>query len=575
MLTLGTRRIFQKKKTIMDFIYLNEVSVIATIFGGFIVVFGLVSYYIKERLYLSESLLCLIVGIIIGPYVLNVIEPDKWGNVDIITREFTRVVISIQVMAAGVALPKAYLWKELKSLTVLLVPVMSWMWIVSALAIWLLIPNVSILEALMISSCVTPTDPVLANSVVKGRYAEKHVPNHVRNIVSAESGANDGLGYPFLFLAIYLMQMPPGEAIGKWVYFILGYQIVLSIIIGFIIGYVARKLLYFAEARKLIDKEIFMTYAIVLALFIMGAVSLIGSDDILACFIAGNSFTWDDWFRKETAESHFQDVIDLLLNLAIFVYLGTIIPWTSFDNEVLGLSYWRLIVISIIILLFRRLPIVMACYKIIPAIKTHREGIFAGWFGPIGVGAVFYAQVAKEQFAETDRVRELILPVVFFLVIASITIHGLSVPMIKLGKRVNTITISRTKSIRQGQLDVLTKTKIIQGTPSTSSSTKIDEHEKPIAENDIVPDFTIDINTTGLNERILASLPLDIDQDSHEFSIYEEDDNYIVEDETDGKVYVINNSEAKPAKLQEASTSDNEPRKIFSLFKKSPEQNDR
>ena len=50
-----------------------------------------------------------------------------------------------------------------------------------------------------------------------------------------------------------------------------------------------------------------------------------GSDDVLACFAAGNAFSWDDWFRKETEEAHFQDVIDMMLNLAIFVYIGAII----------------------------------------------------------------------------------------------------------------------------------------------------------------------------------------------------------------------------------------------------------
>jgi sodium/hydrogen antiporter len=82
-----------------------------------------------------------------------------------------------------------------------------------------------------------------------------------------------------------------------------------------------------------------------------------------------------DWFRVETAESHFQDVIDLLLNLAVFVYLGTIMPWSSFNEDALGLSYWRLTSVAILILLFRRLPIVMAFFKIIPALKTRREGI--------------------------------------------------------------------------------------------------------------------------------------------------------------------------------------------------------
>lgn len=40
----------------------------------------------------------------------------------------------------------------------------------------------------------------------------------------------------------------------------------------------------------------------------MGFVGLLGSDDLLACFIAGNSFTWDDWFRIETEDSRLVEV---------------------------------------------------------------------------------------------------------------------------------------------------------------------------------------------------------------------------------------------------------------------------
>ncbi|RGB39058.1 Sodium/hydrogen exchanger family-domain-containing protein [Rhizophagus diaphanus] len=570
-----------------QFINVNEVSVVSLILGGFIVIFGLVSYFVKQRLYLSEALICLSVGVILGPYVLHVINPYKWGNTDFITREFTRIVIAIQVMAAGVALPKAYLWRELRSLAVLLVPVMIWMWLVSALSIWLLIPKISFLEALMIASCVTPTDPVLANCVVSGRFAEKHVPNHVRHIISAESAANDGFGLPFLFLAIYLLQMSPGTAIGQWFYYIIGYQILVSIIIGFVIGYIARKLLKLAEERKLIDKEIFMTFAIVLALFIMGAVSLIGSDDLLACFIAGNSFTWDDWFRVETAESYFQDVIDLLLNLAIFVYLGTVIPWSSFNEADLGLSYWRLIVVAILILLFRRLPIVMALLKVIPALKTRREGIFAGWFGPIGVAAILYAQVAKDHFSETDtdhaHARELIVPVTFFLVISSITVHGLSVPLIKIGKRVNTITLSRNQSLE------LRLTRNLRRT-NTSEIYRINDCDRPksiISEIEYTPsdmnNSVVQNDSTAIDME-LPTIPIKIDRDediSQRFSIYEEDENIIIEDETDGEVYVINNSTSPtttpPATIQAIdSNSQKSDFNLFSLFKKSSnEQNDR
>jgi NhaP-type Na+/H+ or K+/H+ antiporter len=38
-----------------------------------------------------------------------------------------------------------------------------------------------------------------------GKYARKHVPLNIRQLISAESAANDGLAFPFLTIALYLM----------------------------------------------------------------------------------------------------------------------------------------------------------------------------------------------------------------------------------------------------------------------------------------------------------------------------------------------------------------------------------
>lgn len=38
----------------------------------------------------------------------------------------------------------------------------------------------------MIAACFTPTDPVLCNSIVQGKFAEKHIPVHLRNLISCE-----------------------------------------------------------------------------------------------------------------------------------------------------------------------------------------------------------------------------------------------------------------------------------------------------------------------------------------------------------------------------------------------------
>ncbi|KAI8139314.1 Sodium/hydrogen exchanger family-domain-containing protein [Fennellomyces sp. T-0311] len=371
-------------------------------------------------------------------------------------------------MAVGIDLPKHYLRKEWLTFFMLMIPIMIFMWLVSGLFIWALIPPLDYLNALVIAACVCPTDPILANSVVKGRFAEKHVPAHIRNALSAESGGNDGMGFPFLFLAIFLIGEPgTGKAIGKWFYETCLFQIALSCVIGVVVGWVARKILQWSERNHLIDKPSFLCFAIALALFLMSMTGFSGSDDVLACFVAGNAFSWDDWFRQETEEAHFQEVIDMMLNLAVFAYIGAIIPWHEFGNADIGLSPWRLVVIAILILLFRRLPIVIALKPFMPAIKTYREAVFSGWFGPMGVGAVFLSMIAKEEMEEVFKdseekpvVIELLSPVVLFIVLASTLVHGTTIPLFQLGKRIRTRTLSITST---GSNNVVRLPKIRRG----------------------------------------------------------------------------------------------------------------
>ncbi|KAK5821933.1 Sodium/hydrogen exchanger family-domain-containing protein [Linnemannia elongata] len=413
--------------------------------GCFIIFFGLVSLFVKEKLFISEAFVSTAFGIIIGPYAIGIFDPMSWSKFDTVTQEFTRIVIAVQVMAAGVSLPRSYMVKEKRSLFMMIVPLMILMWLTSALLIWGMIPNLDFVESMVLAACVTPTDPVLSNSVVKGRFAEKHVPPRIRYLLSAESGINDGMGLPFLFLGLYLMrERTIGTAVAKWFYMIWAYQIVLSIVLGGLIGAAARKAVKGAKNRNLIDKESFLVFSIALALAVAGCVSILASDDLLACFIAGNVFAWDDWFSNEIAEAHIQETIDMLLNLACFVYIGASIPFANFHDMALELSVWRLIVLAILILMLRRLPFVMALKRFIPALASYREAAFAGWFGPIGVGAVFFSKVTASMTNPSNlgdnphnierllRVRSVVYPVVMFLVLSSVLIHGVTVPLLHL-----------------------------------------------------------------------------------------------------------------------------------------------
>ncbi|KAJ3094334.1 hypothetical protein HDU97_008200 [Phlyctochytrium planicorne] len=408
---------------------LKDVHVVFLFLGTFVCFFGVFSLFIKERLYMSEAMIATVFGVIIGPHVLKYFHPFErfQASLNTVTLEVSRVVIVIQVMACGIDLPGNYILKEGWSMFMLIVPNMIIKWIVSALGIYWIV-GVGYLDALIIASCLTPTDPVLANSIVKGKFAEKHIPENVRLILSAESGMNDGLGTPFLFLALYLLRKSsnPGLAIGEWLWKILIYQIFLAAAVGIIMALAAQHLLKFAVKKDWIDKESLLSFSIALALMITGVVSLFGGDDILAVFIAGNVLSWDSWFNEKMKGSQFQAVIDHLLNLAYFIYFGAVLPWNYIGQTV---AIWKLVLVALWMMTIRRIPSVMALSPWIPAFNSRKEAFFAGWFGPMGASAIFYALLA---IVYLDVPEHPLFEIVMFTVLTSIVFHGGSVPLFNL-----------------------------------------------------------------------------------------------------------------------------------------------
>jgi sodium/hydrogen antiporter len=442
-----------------DHLSLTKPHIVYIILGGFTSLFMLCSSVIKERMYIGEATVATLCGVIFGPHAANLINPKEWGNVDVVTIEFSRLVLVVQCFAVGVELPKFYMEKHWKSVVFLLVPVMAFGWLITSLFIFWLIEPLSWLDSLVVAACVTATDPVLASSVVgKGKFAKK-VPKHLRDLLSAESGCNDGMAFPFVYLAIYLIEdhMKADKTIFHWVVYTILYECIFGAVYGFLVGYFARHGIKYAEKRDLIDRESFLVFYFVLALFCAGSGSLLGLDDLLVGFAAGVGFSNDGWFSNKTEESHVSNVIDLLLNLAYFVFLGTIIPWEQYNNAAIGLDAWRLTAIAILVILFRRIPIMMVLKPVIPDVKTWREALFAGHFGPIGVGAIFVAILARSELSfgttvplsdeipddvEKSQLINLIWPIVTFLVIASIIVHGSSIAVFTLGKHINTLTLT-------------------------------------------------------------------------------------------------------------------------------------
>ncbi|KAH6893668.1 Sodium/hydrogen exchanger family-domain-containing protein [Coprinopsis sp. MPI-PUGE-AT-0042] len=440
----------------------TPVHIIYACLGGFIVLFGMFSLFLRSKLYISEACWAFLFGVIIGPFCADIFNPRAWSGGDevatnVIVLEFTRVVLAIGVFAIGVELPKAYMARHWKSLFYLLVPVMTWGWLVSAAFIYALIPGLNYASSLAIAACLTPTDPILAAAVIGGKWADKHVPAHIRHLLAAESGCNDGAAFPFLFLALYiLLDVNPRLVVKDWFLLLWFYQIFLSIIVGALMGFSFRHLMKFCERRDLIDRHSYVAQYVSLAIFTIGVCTLLGTDDLLAAFACGTAFAWDGFFNRQTEESLFSSVIDLLFNVAAFIFVGAWMPFNHFQDAALRLDVWRLIVIAILVLMFRRLPVMIALYKWIPDVKNIREAIFTGHFGPMGIGAIFISTFALEvihkahrepgspNYEQIERVVEVIHPIVGFMVLCSITAHGLSIPSFSLGRRVH--SVSRTWS---------------------------------------------------------------------------------------------------------------------------------
>ncbi|KAJ3094126.1 hypothetical protein HDU96_001826 [Phlyctochytrium bullatum] len=322
-------------------------------------------------------------------------------------------------MACGIDLPGNYIWREGRSMFMLIVPNMIIRWIISGLGVYWII-GTPFLTSLVIAACLTPTDPVLANSIVKGKFAERHIPENL----SAESGMNDGLGTPFLFLALYLMRRTSaGVAVGDWLLRVVLYQIVLAVIVGVLMALAAQYILKYAVKREWVDKESLLAFSIALALLIDGVVAMFGGDDILAVFIAGNVLSWDLWFNERMKGSNFQEVIDYLLNLAYFIYIGAVLPWGAFGTYV---GWLKLVLITLWMMCVRRVPVVMGLSPWIPALRNWKEAFFAAWFGPMGASAIFYALLAVV-YLDVDE--HPVLEIVMFVVLASIVVHGGSVPI--------------------------------------------------------------------------------------------------------------------------------------------------
>jgi len=177
---------------------------------------------------------------------------------------------------------------------------------------------------------VTPTAPIVATSIVTGVVAEDNLPPRLRQLISAESGSNDGLAYPLVLLCSLILENTSDAAgtaaisgvLPHWLTHVIVAEVGGAIVFGLLAGYAAGQLLKWAEREKLIESTSFIAYSLALSITILGAAKLLGTDGVLAVFVAGIAFGQVIGGQQRAREDNVQEAINRFFTLPIFILLG-------------------------------------------------------------------------------------------------------------------------------------------------------------------------------------------------------------------------------------------------------------
>lgn len=393
---------------------METVDLALLLVGLLVLVLGLLSEPLK-RGPVTAPIVALAVGVLTGPAVSGLAALPEWEREAPVLEQTARLTVALSLMAIALRLPRGYPRRHWRALAVLLGPLMVLMWLASGLLVYGLL-GLGFWASMLVGAVVTPTDPVVASSIVTGGLAERNIPARVRNLLSSESGANDALAYPLVLLCVLMLELPAPEALGAWLLRVLLWEVLAAAALGAAVGYAAGRLLERAEARRSIEPTSFLAYALALTLAVLGGAKGLGTDGLLAVFAAGLAFSVAVRESERAQEERVQEAVNSFFTLPAFVLLGLSLPWAGWRE--LG---WIGPGLAGAVLLLRRLPAFLALRPWIGGVERWSDALFLGWFGPVGIAALFYALLGVREAGveEAWRVGSLVI-------VASILVHGLS-----------------------------------------------------------------------------------------------------------------------------------------------------
>lgn len=376
--------------------------------GGLLLVLGLFSRKLRD-LPLSGPLLAMVLGVVLGPAVAHVVDISTTARDDTLATA-SRLALAMAHMSIALRFPLRDVRPRVGHVAFLVAVVMVGMAVIVAGLSWLIL-SLTLTSAWLLGAALAPTDPVLASSVVSGEPAERDLPLHVRVLISLESGANDSLSSVLVIVGI--VAVTAGSWSSGLVEIVRGLGV--AVVAGFAFGDVAGRMLAWAERRRDIEHSAFLAYVLTLTAFVLGAVQLLGGQGMLGVLVAGLAYNHRLTQAELSVEWPVQQAINTVLVLPVFTLFGLALPWSAWAE--LG---WAGLAFVLAVLLLRRLPLLVVLRR--PLDLGRREAVFTGWFGPIGVAALFYLTHA----AQRDASGTTIWAAGSLVIAASVLAHGVT-----------------------------------------------------------------------------------------------------------------------------------------------------
>ena len=384
--------------------------------GGTVLFMGLVAGWVKNRFWVSEPLACVAVGVVIQ-FALpggDWFELQETGDRQFLDSVF-RVTLAISIIGATMRLPRRWLRENGRDLALVLSVGLLAIWAVGTALAWSLLA-LPLLTALVLGAVLAPTDPVVADSIITGRIADRCVPARVRQLISAEAGANDGLAFMLVMLPVLLLEQATTPALREWFLLVVLWEIVAGALAGAAIGWLAGHLLRWAHRREESEHVSMLSATIALAVTVLAVVALAHADGLLAVFTAGLAFNNFVHELEDHRFGHVEEGIARFTDLPAFVLLGTILPFELWDE--LG---WAGLGFAAAVLALRRVPVWLALWPLTRSLHGPREALFAGWFGPVGIAALFLANLVQ-----SHGVDETVWAATSLVVTVSVVLHGVT-----------------------------------------------------------------------------------------------------------------------------------------------------